>query len=322
MSRAQKLAVALAVLAAPRAVSAHPLSRSEPSVTAAAHLAPRDGEVWSTYTTTWTDIETLEKVYTSTVTVGTDAGTICVPENDLQEACGTICCASYQTCAWAGQCQIKEGYTEPTGAATTATSTAYTTITTDGVVTTMYSQPWRVTSSTFDTGTSIPTATVEPINDGEDGLSGGEIAGIVVGVLAGIALLVLLCFCCVVRGLWHAMCGGGGKKDKRKDRVEVVEERYSRRGSRAPSAYTRRGQHDKWYGSSSADSQIREKKKGGNKTLGALTTFAGTMAALLFLKKDKKHDHRSTRRTAYSDTYSRTSSPMSKSTIHPGLSQV
>src|SRR6478735_2405693 len=183
-------------------------------------------------------------------------GVDCVPKNDEQEQCGEICCAGWQTCAYKGQCSAKPGYDEPTAVV----------ITSDGKLTTQYSAPYRVTGTTTivnsgaptesDEGTATATdaeATATETSDeaaagatgtGGGGLSAGAIAGIVIGVIAGVALLLLLCFCCIARGLWVALFG---KKDKEKsERVDVYEERYSRHGSRPPpsaSPHSRRPRH-------------------------------------------------------------------------------
>jgi len=77
-------------------------------------------------------------------------------------------------------------------------------------------------------------------------LSGGAIAGIVIGVLLAIAILLLICFCCCVRGIWHGVAAlfGFGKKDDRRRggerEVAYIEEEYHRRGSRRDD--------ESWYG--------------------------------------------------------------------------
>ncbi|CAG9939151.1 unnamed protein product, partial [Clonostachys rosea f. rosea IK726] len=173
------------------------------------------------YTTTWT------QTYTSTAYTWYQpapeptAGVDCVPADTMQQACGSICCAGWQTCAFKGQCSAKPGYDEP--------STIV--ITTGGRTTTQYSAPYRVTGTTVitssgdrstataTTATSTATETGDPAaigagGGGGGGLSGGAIAGIVIGSIAGAILLLLLAFCCIARGLWALMCGGGKKKTR------------------------------------------------------------------------------------------------------------
>lgn len=279
--------------------------------------------------TTWTETHT----YTKTLMTNwapppqPTEGVDCIPQSPEQEACGKICCAGWQTCAAKGQCSSKFGYAEP--------STII--ITSDGKVTTQYSAPYRITGTTTithgvdPTGTNTPgagivtrtisgTAVATETGDGGaigadgghegtggGGLSPGAIAGIVIGVLAGVALLLLLAFCCIARGLWHVLFGK--KKDKSHEHVDVYEERYSRHGSRAPSAYSRRDQHSGWFGKggspSSAGSRRHEKpekkKSSGAKWLG-LAGGAATLLALLNMKKDKKPSSRKAP-SRYSNSY-------------------
>lgn len=273
------------------------------------------GGSWGGYTTTWTETRT----YTSTVMTNwipapePTAGVDCVPKNDQQEACGSICCAGWQTCAYKGQCSAKPGYDEPTTVV----------ITTDGHVTTQYSAPYRVTGTTTLTTSGVRSTDATTTNSadgaagtgdsdkvggadgggGGGGLSGGAIAGIVIGALAGVALLLLLCFCCIARGLWHAIFG---RKKEHKERVDVYEERYSRHGSRVPSAVSRKDRHTGWFGMggrpSSAGDRRSEKKKSNGKMWLGLAGAAATLLALLNLRKDKK-PARKPARSRYSDSY-------------------
>lgn len=260
------------------------------------------GGGWPAYTTTWTETRT----YTSTgytwwePAPAPTAGVDCVPLNDEQEACGNICCAGWQTCAFAGQCSAKPGYGEGTTVV----------ITTDGRTTTQYSAPYRITGTTTvvttgvvatsTTGTAVKATKTEtePIGaggGGGGGLSGGAIAGIVIGSLVGAFLILLIAFCCIAKGLWNVIFGR-----KRKVREEVYEERYSRNGSRPPSTYSRRERHGKWFGGSAAGGEKR--KSGGGKWLGLAGAAAGLLA-LLNVKKEKKPARKSGRGSRYSDSY-------------------
>ncbi|PNY24824.1 Uncharacterized protein TCAP_05239 [Tolypocladium capitatum] len=294
------------------------------------------GGAFGQYTTTWTETRT----YTSTVMTQwapvpvPTAGVDCVPQNSEQQACGAICCAGWQTCAFKGQCSVKPGYVEP--------STIV--VTSDGKVTTRYSAPFRVTGITtiVTTGTNPgqpaatatnTAATATSTSDGAaigadggtngGGLSPGAIAGIVLGTLAGVALLLLLCFCCIARGLWNAIFG----RNKDNERVETVyeEERYSsRHGSRVPSAYSRRERHGGWFGGGggggsggrpSSAGDRREKKSSDGRWWLGVAGAAATLLALLNLKKDKKKP-RKAMTSRYSDsyyTYSDATSPSSSS---------
>lgn len=242
-----------------------------------ATCAPAGGGGYPYLTSTWT------QTFTTTYYTNWDPapepteGVDCIPKNDQQEACGDICCAGWQTCAFDGQCSVKPGYVEPTTVIITNT---------DGQLTTQYSAPYRVTGTTVITTTETNTATTgtaveatETSDEGNSGgggggggLSGGEIAGIVIGSIAGALLLLLLAFCCLARGLWKACFG------RKKVREEVIEERYS--GSRPPSTH-----HSSWHGGGGGVHD--EKSSGWKKYLGA-AGVAGTLLALLNLKKDKK----------------------------------
>ncbi|KAF5023207.1 hypothetical protein F66182_4740 [Fusarium sp. NRRL 66182] len=278
------------------------------------------------YTTTWTETRT----YTSTIMTRWEpapeptAGVDCVPKNDEQEACGEICCAGWQTCAFMGQCSAKPGYDEPTAVV----------ITTNGRVTTRYSAPYRVTGTTTITNSGMPTesetgtatetdafATATETSEGAEagesgtgggGLSAGAIAGIVIGCIAGVALLLLLCFCCIARGLWVALFGKKDKDKESHERVDVYEERYSRRGSRPPpsaSGHSKRPRHKGWFGMggggspSSAGGRREKKKEGGKKWLG-IAGLAATLLALLNLKKDKRPASKPARSSRGSSRYS------------------
>ncbi|WYZ42969.1 hypothetical protein EsH8_VI_000668 [Colletotrichum jinshuiense] len=258
------------------------------------------GGGYGIFTTTWTETNT----FTSTVTTDWPAttkeaggvGDICTPTKAGEESCGKICCATYQYCAYSGQCAPREG-----GGLTTITSGGVT-------ITTQYSAPYRITSTratgTFASATSTGTGGVVPVPDEGTGggLSGGAIAGIVIGTLAGLGLLMLLCFCCIARGLWGLIFGGKKKKERSRERVEVVEERYSRHGSRMPSAHSHRPSHGGWFGGGGRPAPAasrKEEKKEGAKWLG-LGAAAATLVALLNLKKDKPARKP---RSTYTDSY-------------------
>ncbi|KAF4510662.1 hypothetical protein G6O67_002537 [Ophiocordyceps sinensis] len=264
------------------------------------------------YTTTWTETRT----YTSTIMTHwmpapePTAGVDCVPPSAEQQACGPICCAGWQTCAFHGQCSIKPGYAEP--------STVV--VTSDGKVTTRYSAPFRVTGTVTITSSGLGTdspARATRTGDatqaiGADagtaggGLSAGAIAGIVIGTLAAVALLLLLCFCCIARGLWAAIFGRGkGKGREREERVHVTERSYSRRASRAPSGPPPKDRHAGWFGGSRPRpaSDRREKKKSSGGVWLAIAAGATTLLTLLNLKKDKRAPPRKAVTSRYTDSY-------------------
>ncbi|KAH7369058.1 hypothetical protein B0T11DRAFT_70030 [Plectosphaerella cucumerina] len=295
-----------------------------------AGCSPKNGGgAWGIYTTTWTETKTFTATLTTHFAEPTGAGggshgVDCEPDLTKGEsACGWICCADFQYCVEDGQCGQREGWYPPGGGGGEVTRT----ITSDGqTITTRFSAPFRPTGSTFSGATVTRTSTAatgtaigsdegngqEEAEGTGGGLSAGAIAGIVIGVLAGLFLLGLLCFCCIVRGIWGLLCGGR-KKDERRERVEVVEERY-RGGSRAPSAaaHTHRERHTGWFGRpTSAGARRDEKDRGsGAKWLG-LGAAAATLLALLNIRKDKKPERKP--RSRYTDSYYSYSDPSESS---------
>lgn len=261
------------------------------------------------HTTTWTETRTYTSTWSSFVPAATEpaggaiGGANCIPEpGSYQIACGPICCAKWQYCAYEGQCMPNKGE----GTWTTGTTTAVGVITT-----TQYSAPYRVTSGTTIYSTATGTAesatatpTGEAVTTTDNDLSGGAIAGIVIGTIAGVILLLLLCFCCIVRGLWHTCLGifgiGGGKKDRKEERIEVIEEHYSRRGGGSAYGATRPS-HKGWFGGGgrpSTASSRKEEKSGTNP--GWLAAAGGAALMLLGLRRgDKKKETTTVRRHSH-----------------------
>jgi hypothetical protein len=127
----------------------------------------------------------------------------------------------------------------------------------------------------------------------------------VIGVLAGIVLFILVCFCCVLKTGFDAILDCFGLRDnRRKERVEVTEERYSRHGS----ASSRRDTHTGWFG---GGGRRTEKKKSGIGEVGILASIALCLAglwAILGLRRRNKERARPPRSDVsysyYSDSYS------------------
>lgn len=271
-------------------------------------LAKRTGtyeaftSTWTvTYTSTWSSY-----IPGATTPAGSGSGGAdCVPpEGSGQIACGPICCTSEQWCSdnVNGQCMANEG----AGTWTTGTTVGVT-------VTTAFSAPYRetgtgttttatATTTTKTTGTAAGGATSTGTGEAvttttSNQLSGGAIAGIVVGTIAGVILLLLLCVCCVIRGMWGGLMAllGLGHKDKRKtERTEIIEERYSRHGSASHSA---RPSHRTWFSGTGRPSTVAASRKEKKKSSGAgwLAAAAGGALLLLGLRRhDKKKEVRTT----------------------------
>ncbi|KAK0656090.1 hypothetical protein B0T16DRAFT_451703 [Cercophora newfieldiana] len=260
------------------------------------------------YTTTWTSTGTFTSTISSVFGAATAASGDCIPPaGSDQTGCGSICCAGWQYCAYKGQCLAKDKMPGPVSSGGQA-------------VTTQFSAPYRVTSgvptgpTTATTGTADSATTtdgggaVAPGGTAGGGLSPGAIAGIVIGTLAGIVLLILICACCIIRGLWHGAMAilGLGKKRKKET---VVEEEYRRSSSR----HSRRDNHGSWYGGGGRPSTVtsRKEKKSSGKGLLGLGAALGTLWLLLGLrKKDKKKSTKSRSDVSssyWSDSYTATS---------------
>ena len=238
-----------------------------------------------------------------------------------QTSCGAICCASNQDCAYAGSCV-------PKVSSWTYVATA--------VATSTYSAPLRPTSGTVTTSTSTKSATTTapfispatasgsslPITSSSTshGLSGGAIAGIVIGTIAGVILLLLICFCCIVKAGFDgllALFGLGSRRNRRsRERVEVVEERYSRHGSGTAS---RRDTHTGWFGAGGRPARVtetRKKKSSGFGGLGAVGAGLVGLAVILGLKR--RHDKKEmTQRSDISSSYYTDSYTGTSASKHP-----
>ena len=281
---------------------------------------------YAVYTTTWTETDlvlrtsTYSSYYqaTSTYAAAPTATVVTTPAictSAGETSCGVICCASNQYCAVSGQCAAR---TSSWTYVATATATA---------ATSSYSAPLRPTSGTATTatvsvsatttGTFLPVATasgssVPVVTTSGKGLSAGAIAGIVIGVLAGILLLLLLCFCCIIKAGFDgllAIFGLGKKKRRSTERVETVE-RYSRHGSGTAS---RRETHGGWFGASrpSRVTETRKKKSGGFGGLGAVGAGLVGLAVILGLKRQRDRKEKPERSdissSYYTDSYTGTS---------------
>lgn len=256
------------------------------------------GGAYGVYTTVYTETDLVLRTstYTSWYALATPTPTspqpaVCTPELG-QSSCGIICCAGDQRCAAAGTCTpYTSSYYAPS---TSATGSA----------------PYRPTSGGISTATTVVSATTTapftppatasgstlPISrsGSNNGLSPGAIAGIVIGVIAGIILLLLFCFCCIIKAGFDgllALFGIGKKKHRSTERVEVIEERYSRHGSG-----TGRNTHSGWFGASrpARVDETRKKKSSGFGGLGYVGAGLIGLAAVLGLKR--RHDRKSEKR--------------------------
>lgn len=246
------------------------------------------GSDWDYFTTTWTETDT--QTYTSTWSSqratqtaaagggsGADSGSCDASVGETQ--CGSTCCGPAYVCD-SGQCLIGSSSIWATATATPpvrGTSSGLSTVTETGNPT---------TTQAFDAPVNTdgsPAIGVKAPDD--DGLSGGAIAGIVIGTIAGVALLLLVCACLCCRGALDALfaCLGIGKRKNR----DNYDNRYSQGGR--PEGRT-------WFGARPpAQSQAGGEKKsrwGGLATIGIVL---GALALCLGLKRhrDREHDEKS-----------------------------
>ncbi|KAM0722940.1 hypothetical protein Q7P37_001138 [Cladosporium fusiforme] len=281
---------------------------------------------WEYVTTTY--VETDLKTYTSTIssyagdggdwaTPTAASGTCDFAKNE--EPCGDVCCKSSEYCYQKGQCK-DAGNGGSSGYYTSYYSTMYETTNSAGV-------PLRPTSSTLivvtETGSPSTTLPFEtPVATGAEvgglsssseeeggggGLSGGAIAGIVIGTLAGLILLGFICFYCCVRGLFNgvlAIFGGGKKRSRRTTEIDEYE-RYSHHGSGRHSGAGAAGGRT-WYGAAARPSRPdrRDSESRTKKVLGVGAALAGLWAVLgLKRRHDRRHDDEKYSEYSYSSDY-------------------
>ena len=226
------------------------------------------------------------------------------------QACGNICCASDQFCAYSGQCSALAG-------GSTANNVVSTLYLASTVVESTASAFIRPTSNSILTVTSTGTATTTipfqtPVGtDGSSltgitatqqnaGLSGGAIAGIVIGVLVLLFILFLLCACCLAKGLIDTIlgCFGLGKRSKRRvTDTTIIEEHHSRHSGRV------QGGGRTWYGTRINGQNANKKSSGLGGALGVGALLA-TLAVVLGIRRRNERKEEKTEYTGSSYSYS------------------
>ena len=283
---------------------------------------------WEYYTTTM--VITSDVIVTVVSTLSSFVGVAATTTQNLvqstaicslanQQACGAICCDSGSYCYALGKCTAS-GTAAPTTSASAPlrqTSGTATTITAVVSVSVSTTQTFVVPVGTA-AATGNGTAITETSTGG--GLSSGAIAGIVIGVLAGIFILLVVCFCCILRtgaditrGFFDAIRGFFGFQSNRR----------KGRGSRHSSTSSRRDTHSGWFGRSGGRStRVTEKKKSGIGEGGILAIILLGLAglwALLGLQRRSKEKRASVASDIGSDSFTRSSSGTgtSESEFHP-----
>ncbi len=265
---------------------------------------------WQYYTSTWveTDLVTHSAVYSTFIgaPVATVAQTTYAPQATASQQCQTALnespCGEGLCCPSGYYCLVMGSQCAPAGGGSSFYS--YSTPPSP------YSAPLRPTSSALIVVTgAAPTATPgvtatlpfeSPVATGADvgltataaedggGLSGGAIAGIVIGVIAGIILLLLILFYCCLRAGAQGVAAlfGGGKKRSRRREEYVEEYHHSSAGGGAPAR--------RWYGDRPSRPSSK-KNTGGLGGLGGVAAGLGALGLLLGLKRrrDRKRDEKS-----------------------------
>jgi hypothetical protein len=278
------------------------LGQAQCGAAAAAAVATTGAGSWQTVTSTWVETNQVTKTSTYSTWVPASAAT-CTPNYAANEAgCGPKCCQSGYYCIddKIGQCASagNGGYTTTgVGGAVPGRPT-----TISGVIVTMTVKP----TTTLPYQTAIPTGVNGTIIAAHSPkLSGGAIAGIVIGVIAGIILLLLICFCCCLRAGFDgllAILGLGGRKKRRDHRTTVIEEEVIR--------HHRHGSADgrRWPGSAASARPSRASRPPPPKRtnrwggLGALAAGLGTALAIGKLGKSKQSRKSDVSSGYYSDS--------------------
>ncbi|MCJ1243693.1 hypothetical protein MMC30_000890 [Trapelia coarctata] len=292
---------------------------------------------WLMFTTTYTqtDLVTVTTVYSSYIPIPTPAYTPIVQTQVVttvvqtaapaqtaicnanlgQSPCGTFCCTRDQFCAYAGQCQAIGGSSSngngyvvpPTSGSAFIRPTSATTATVIFTGTATTTIPFQTPIGTDGSALTGVTAMAQ-----NNGLSGGAIAGIVIGVLLAIFLLFLFCACCLAKELFDSILGifGLGKKARRRRVTDttIISEHHSRHsGGRVT------GGGRTWFGASAGPSRPQQKKSSGWGGALGVAGALGALALLLGLKRRNKADEKSSYGTGSSYTYSSYSSESSES---------
>ncbi|KAL4744467.1 hypothetical protein BDW72DRAFT_208993 [Aspergillus terricola var. indicus] len=247
---------------------------------------------WETYSTTWvvteTDVETRTSVWSSWVAAPTSTSGSC--RSDLGESeCGSDCCSASEVCSSDKKCVLAA--TTSIWATDTGTATAPVRPTDSSTVT-----ETATTTQAFETPVTTdgsPALGVDAPDDG--GLSGGAIAGIVIGTLAGVFLLFLLCLCLCARGLLNSIlaCLGIGRRRREETYVEEHHSHHTHRPGRT------------WFGTRPSGPSHEDEHKSGWGKLATIGIVLGAIALCLGLRRKKDHsDEKSSTSYTYPSYYS------------------
>ena len=259
-----------------------------------------------TVTTYETDTVMTTYTYSSWIGITTQVQVQTCPMDwaGMTTVCGGMCCSTNQYCNL-GTCTTNGAAYTVTGAGATA-GTRGTSVT--GAIITSTISPTVTTGFGTPVPASSGNVTLVSGTTGSSGLSGGAIAGIVLGVIFGLLLLLLICLCLCLRAGAEAILSffGLGRRRRRRGRV-IEEERIERR---------RRGTVDgrRWYGETDRPSRtsvtrIEERRTSGAGGFGGLAAglgLGGLAAALGFRRAEegrRRRDDKTDTEVSYDSYY-------------------
>lgn len=255
---------------------------------------------WQYYTTTYTTTEdqytTITSVWSTFVPEQTPpptTTTVSCSQSLGETQCGNTCCGAAYVCrnseCVSGSSEIQTVTATPPVRPTsseqvTVTQTAVTTETATSTATT--TEPFIAPVST--NGESLVGVQAHAVSH----LSGGAIAGIVIGVIAGVFVLLLLCLCLCCEGLLDGIMSILGLGDRKRKDTSYVEERYSHH-SRGSSRRSRRPQGGlrTWFGTRPSRPQ-GEGRKSGWDGLATVGVILGALALCLGLKRRRDDEEK------------------------------
>lgn len=246
---------------------------------------------WEYWTTTIIDSSTITSVgssYVSQPTKGASDDTGSCRAALGETKCGKDCCGSAYVCV-NDKCVMGSSsiWATATEANPPVRGTSATTLTATADVT---------ATQGFDAPVGTDGASLIGVKAEDGGLSGGAIAGIVIGTIAGVFLLLLICACLCCRGMIEALfaCLGIGKRKKKE--TTYVEDHHSHHTHAHTGAA-----HGGWFGSRPPGESHGEKKSKWS-SLATLGIIVGAIALCLGLKRHNKDDEKSS--TSHPSSYS------------------
>lgn len=259
-----------------------------------AAAAGGEGGEWEYFTTTYTQTDLVVVTSTGSRQVYPTSGSDQCKASLGETVCGDICCSAAQQCSSDNVCVEAGG-------------SPWSSIPGPSV-----SPPVRPTSDVTITATVTPTTTIgfipaistdgatliPPVGGGGGGLSGGAIAGIVIGALAGAFILLLLCLCLCAKGLIDTIfgCCCGPRRSGHSYSASSMSYSVSEGagGGRVPHHHEESSGWKKWAG---------------------IGIVIGTVAVCLGLRRQKPPTEKST--TYYTGSYYYSSSESSSSSEGP-----